>query len=59
VNWRFGDESRLKLIANLGAEPAVATYTIGGVRLFTLGDVPTCANDHVLPPWSVGWFLQS
>ena len=59
VTWRFGDDARLGLIANLGAEPATVSYAIAGVRIFTLGDVPARADETVLAPWSVGWFLES
>ena len=59
VRWRFGDDARLGLVANLGAEPATVSYAIGGVRIFALGNVPARADDAVLPPWSVGWFLES
>jgi maltooligosyltrehalose trehalohydrolase len=59
VKWRLGDESRLGVVANLGAAPATVSYAIGGVRIFALGDVPAHADRAVLPPWSVGWFLES
>jgi maltooligosyltrehalose trehalohydrolase len=59
VTWRFGDESRLGLIANLGSEPATVSYAIAGVRIFSLGDVPARADEAELAPWSVGWFLES
>jgi maltooligosyltrehalose trehalohydrolase len=59
VKWRFGDETRLGLIANLGAEPATVSYAIAGVRIFSFGDVPSRADEATLAPWSVGWFLES
>jgi malto-oligosyltrehalose trehalohydrolase len=59
VKWRFADDTRLGLVANLGAEPATVSYAIAGVRIFTLGDVPARADGATLPPWSVGWFLES
>ncbi|MDB5070214.1 MAG: 4-alpha-glucanotransferase [Candidatus Eremiobacteraeota bacterium] len=59
VKWRFGDGSRLGLIANLGPEPATVSYAIGGVRVFALGDVPAHADATALAPWSAGWFLES
>ncbi len=59
VKWRFGDESRLGLIANLGPEPATVSYAIAGTRIFSLGDVPAHADQAALAPWSVGWFLDS
>src|SRR5665213_147412 len=59
VRWRFGDGTRLGLIANLGAAPATVSYAIAGVRIFTLGEVPAHADDAVLPPWCAGWFLES
>ena len=59
LKWRFGDESRLALIANLGPEPATVSYAIAGTRIFTVGDVPARADEAVLAPWSVGWFLDS
>ncbi|GAC1619785.1 MAG: hypothetical protein NVS4B13_11640 [Candidatus Elarobacter sp.] len=59
VKWRFGDDARLGLIANLGPEPATVSYAIGGVRVVALGDVPARADAAALPPWSVGWFLDS
>ena len=59
VQWRFGDDARLGLIANLGAEPATVSYAIAGVRIFTFGDVPTRGDEAALAPWSVGWFLES
>jgi malto-oligosyltrehalose trehalohydrolase len=59
VKWRFGDESSLGLIANLGPEPATVSYAIAGARIFSLGDVPARADQAALAPWSVGWFLDS
>ena len=59
VKWRFGDGSGLGVIANLGPEPAVVSYAIGGVRIFALGEVPAHADAATLPPWSVAWFLES
>ena len=59
VKWRFGDDARLGLVANMGSDPATVSYAIAGVRIFTLGDVPGRADDATLPPWSVGWFLDS
>jgi 1,4-alpha-glucan branching enzyme len=59
VKWRFGDGSRLGLIANLGAAPAAVSYAIGGVRVFALGEVPAHADVTELQPWSVAWFLES
>ena len=59
VKWRFGDESRLGLIANLGPAPATVSYAVAGTRIFTLGDVPARADEAELAPWSVGWFLES
>jgi 1,4-alpha-glucan branching enzyme len=59
VKWRFGDGSRLGLIANLGPEPATVSYAIGGVRVFALGDVPAHADATTLAPWSAAWFLES
>jgi malto-oligosyltrehalose trehalohydrolase len=59
VKWRFADDARLGLVANLGAEPATVSYAIAGVRIFTLGNVPARADGATLPPWSVGWFLES
>ena len=57
VRWRLGDGARLVLVANLGGEPADASYAAGGARIFTLGDVPERARAATLAPWSVGWFL--
>ncbi len=59
VKWRFGDESRLTLVANLGAQPATVSYAAAGVRIFTLGDVPAHADATAIAPWSAGWFLDS
>jgi malto-oligosyltrehalose trehalohydrolase len=59
VRWRFGDGARLTLIANLGRQPATASYAAEGARIFTLGDVPARAAHAVLPAWSAGWFLAS
>jgi len=59
VKWRLGDESRLGLVANLGAAPASVSYALAGVRIFALGEVPARADRTLLPPWSVGWFLES
>ncbi len=59
VSWRFGDGSRLGLVANLGPEPATVSYAVAGVRVFALGDVPAHAGAAVLAPWSVAWFLES
>ena len=59
VTWRFGDDSRLTLVANLGARPATVSYAAAGARIFALGDVPASADAAVLPPWCAGWFLDS
>jgi len=59
VAWRLGDGSHLTLVANLGAQPAIATYAAGGARIFALGDVPASAVAAALPPWSAGWFIAS
>jgi maltooligosyltrehalose trehalohydrolase len=59
VKWRFGDDARLGLIANLGPRPATVSYAIAGVRVFALGDVPARADETALAPWSAGWFLES
>jgi 1,4-alpha-glucan branching enzyme len=59
VRWRFGDGARLTLIANLGAQPATASYAAEGARIFTVGDVPARAAHAALPAWSAGWFLAS
>ncbi len=59
VKWRLGDDSRLGVVANLGAAPASVSYAIGGVRIFALGEVPPRADRTALAPWSVGWFLES
>jgi hypothetical protein len=59
VRWRFGDGARLTLVANLGAQPATASYAAGGARIFALGDVPASGGAAALPPWSAGWFLAS
>ena len=59
VTWQLGDGSQLTLIANLGAQPATASYAVSGVRIFTLGNVPPNADAAALPPWSAGWFLAS
>lgn len=59
VTWRLGDDARLELVANLGAEPVSASYEVAGAPIFTLGDVPARAGDGMLGPWSVGWFLDS
>ncbi|HWT06563.1 MAG TPA: DUF3459 domain-containing protein, partial [Xanthomonadales bacterium] len=59
VRWRFGDGTRLTLIANLGAQPATVSSAARGARIFALGDVPANADAAALPPWSAGWFLAS
>ena len=59
VRWRFGDDSRLTLIANLGRRPATVSYAAGGIPIFTLGDVRRHADATTLRPWTVGWFLDS
>jgi maltooligosyltrehalose trehalohydrolase len=59
VRWRFGDGTRLSLIANLGAQPATVSYADLGLRIFALGEVPSRADGTTLPAWSVGWFLAT
>jgi malto-oligosyltrehalose trehalohydrolase len=59
VRWRFGDGSRLTLIANLGARPATVSYAAGGTCIFTLGGVRAAAGPATLAPWSAGWFLDA
>jgi maltooligosyltrehalose trehalohydrolase len=57
VRWRFADGARLAFVANLGAAPVRASYTLDGRRIFSNHDVKPRLNDGVLPAWSVGWFL--
>jgi malto-oligosyltrehalose trehalohydrolase len=59
ARWRFGDGSLLGLVAHLGGRAERVTYALTGSALYTLGDVPPRADGLRLPPWSVGWFLET
>ena len=59
ARWRFGDGTRLTLVARLGPEPGAVDYATHGRPLFTLGDVPARSRGAALPAWSAGWFVGS
>lgn len=55
VNWRLGDGSTLRLLANLSGEAASAAEP-PGETLFTLA---TAVGKGELAPWSVLWTLEA
>ncbi len=59
IDWRLGDGSRLKLLANLGEDPVDATPPTGQLLYASAGlDAAALASGR-LPPWSVAWHLDS
>jgi 1,4-alpha-glucan branching enzyme/maltooligosyltrehalose trehalohydrolase len=51
VRWRFGDGSRLTLVANVGERAVNGAGETAGEPLYRLGDAPAGAR------WSVTWYL--
>lgn len=59
VSWRLGDGAVLRLIANLGNEPAVALIEPRGRVLYeNTPDMTRRAGSAPLPAWSVGVLLD-
>ncbi|WP_300320498.1 malto-oligosyltrehalose trehalohydrolase [Accumulibacter sp.] len=59
IDWRLGDGSRLKLLANLGEDPVDATPPTGQLLYASAGlDAAALASGR-LPPWSVAWHLDT
>jgi malto-oligosyltrehalose trehalohydrolase len=56
VNWTFGDNSSLTLLANLGSEPGAGIPRPPGDVIYT--NVPEASLQRELPPWCVAWFLR-
>jgi maltooligosyltrehalose trehalohydrolase len=56
VNWTFGDNSSLTLLANLGSEPGSGIPRPRGDVIYT--SVPEASLQKELPPWCVAWFLR-
>ena len=60
AEWKFGDGSKLTLLANLGTTPLLAATAPNCSILYASKGV---REDEVkqgtLPPWSVVWFLES
>jgi malto-oligosyltrehalose trehalohydrolase len=60
TEWKFGDGSKLALIANLGADPLSSATAPNFPILYASKAV---REDEIkqgsLPPWSVVWFLES
>ena len=59
MTWRSATARGSAWSRTSSAEPAAVSYAVAGVRIFALGDVPPRADEAVLAPWSVGWFLDS
>jgi maltooligosyltrehalose trehalohydrolase len=60
AEWKFGNGSKLALLANLGAVPLSATTAPTGLMIYASKGVREDeVNQGALPPWSVVWFLES
>lgn len=60
AEWKFGDGSKLALLANLGAVPlSAATAPTGPIIYASKGVREDEVNQGSLPAWSVVWFLKS
>jgi len=58
VRWRFGDGSRLILVANLGDGPAAVSVAADGELVYALGEISLDSDRTEMAPWSVGWMLS-
>lgn len=59
IKWQLGDGSRLNLQANLGKAAVLDVARADGELLFASeGDLESRLTEGMLPPWTVGWFLE-
>jgi len=58
--WKFADDSKLILLANLGAEPLSKLTSARSGVIYASEEVSRATlQQGTLPPWSVVWFLES
>jgi 1,4-alpha-glucan branching enzyme/maltooligosyltrehalose trehalohydrolase len=59
VHWQFPDNSKLTLLANLGAETVTGISLPGGQIIYaTEAATNDALKQGTLPPWSVVWALE-
>jgi 1,4-alpha-glucan branching enzyme/maltooligosyltrehalose trehalohydrolase len=60
ADWKFSDQPKLILMANLGTE-SLAGFTFPATQAFYSSEGVTAdtLKQGVLPAWSVAWFLES
>jgi maltooligosyltrehalose trehalohydrolase len=60
AHWKFSDQSKLMLMANLGTDSLSGLASPVSPLIFASEEVTASAlKQGTLPPWSVAWFLQS
>src|SRR5271165_527635 len=60
ANWKFADQSKLMLLANLGTDPLSGMTSPASQVIFASQETAVNALQMgTLPPWSVVWFLES
>jgi maltooligosyltrehalose trehalohydrolase len=58
--WKFADESKLTLMANLGDNSIAGVVFPASQVIYASDEVsPNALMLDTLPPWSVAWFLES
>ena len=59
ARWKFGDGSKLILLANLGAEPLSGLTVPTAQIIYATDELSTDALKRgALPAWSLAWFLE-
>jgi maltooligosyltrehalose trehalohydrolase len=58
VNWTFADQSRLNLVANLGASEVSDIKRPDGQLIFASEQIDERNPPDTLPPWSVLWSVS-
>jgi malto-oligosyltrehalose trehalohydrolase len=59
VHWKFSDETRLVLMANLGGEPIAGVTPPISQVIFSCGEIINTGEHRTLSPWSVLWLSES
>ena len=60
AHWKFPDNAKLVLMANLGNDSLSGLIVPGSKIIYGSEEVNTSAvKQGILPPWSVAWFLES
>jgi maltooligosyltrehalose trehalohydrolase len=60
VHWKFADQSKLTLMANLGGGSLSGLNLPASQVIFANKDLTSdILKQGTLPPWSVAWFLES